>query len=58
MNRLTGSITYANVMATAAVFIALGSGAYAIGLPRASVGMRELKRGTVTTSRLANGAVT
>jgi hypothetical protein len=36
--------TYANVMATAAVFIALGGGAYAATrLPANSVGSRQLK---------------
>src|SRR2546421_12274918 len=44
-------------MATAAVFIALGGGAAAAMLPRASVGPRQLKVGAVTGSRLARGAV-
>jgi hypothetical protein len=41
-------LTYANVMATIAVFIALGGGAYALSLPKNSVGPRQLKTNAVT----------
>ena len=58
MKRVRQRLTYANVMATAAVFIALGGGAAASILPRSSVGPRQLKVGAVTGSRLARGAVT
>jgi hypothetical protein len=57
LKRVRQRLTYANVMATAAVFIALGGGAAAAMLPRASVGPRQLKVGAVTGSRLARGAV-
>lgn len=51
--------TYANVVATAALFIALGGAAFAATqLPRNSVGVKQLKRNAVTTPKIKNGAVT
>ncbi|MEY2516595.1 MAG: hypothetical protein QOJ89_3953 [bacterium] len=45
--------TYANAMATVAVFVALGGGAYAAGaLPSGSVGTTQLKHDAVTSSRV------
>jgi hypothetical protein len=69
MSRIRRSLSYANVMATIAVFLALGGGAYAaINLPKNSVGTKQLKnravtgakikQGAVTSARLAGGAVT
>jgi hypothetical protein len=47
-------LTYANVMSTLAVFIALGGASYAVAsLPAHSVGRRQLKAGAVTTANLA-----
>ena len=46
---MLGTISYANLMSTLAVFIALGGTSYAIA--RNSVGERELKDGAVTSSR-------
>ena len=57
--RIRGRLTYANVMATVAVFIALGGGAYAATtLPRNSVGSTQIKKGAVRNSDLASNAVT
>jgi hypothetical protein len=60
-------LSYSNVIATMALFIALGGVAVAAGLPKNSVGPKQLKRGAVTaakirkqavtTAKLANGAV-
>lgn len=51
-------LTYANVTATVALFLALGGGAYAaISLPKNSVGTKQLRKRAVTTSKIANGAV-
>ena len=51
--------SYANVMATVAVFVAVGGTSYAaITLPRDSVGQREIKRRAVGSSELRRGAVT
>lgn len=51
-------LSYANVMATIAVFVALGGAAVAAGLPKHSVGAPQLKRGAVTPAALRKGAVT
>ena len=57
--RFRPRITYANVMATVAVFIALGGGAYAVSsLPKNSVGTKQLRNGAVTTGKLHARAVT
>ena len=58
MSKLHEHISYANVMATAAVFIALGGSAYAMSqLPRNSVGAAQIKRNAVGTSELRNRTV-
>ncbi len=52
-------LTYSNVMATIAVFIALGGSAYAATqLKKNSVGTRQLRKNSVTTAKIKNGAVT
>ena len=51
-------LTYANAMATVAVFIALGGSAYAFHLGRNSVGAKQLKKSAVTTAKIKNAAVT
>ncbi|HET9593151.1 MAG TPA: hypothetical protein VFP17_09570 [Solirubrobacterales bacterium] len=49
-------LSYANVIATLALFLALGGGAYAATqLPKNSVGSKQLKKGAVTPAKL-NGA--
>jgi hypothetical protein len=54
-----GRLTYANVMATVAVFIALGGVSYAaVKLPKNSVGSKQLKKNAVTSAKLKDGAVT
>lgn len=59
MRGLRGRLTYANVMASIAVFVSLGGGAYAATeLPRNSVGTAAIRNGAVTTRNLANGTVT
>jgi hypothetical protein len=50
-------ITYANVMATVAVFIALGGGAYALTLGKNSVKSKQIAKGAVKSSEIKNGAV-
>jgi hypothetical protein len=52
-------LTYANVMATLALFVALSGGAYAaIALPANSVGVSQLKNSAVVTAKIKNNAVT
>lgn len=50
-------LTYANVIATVALFIALGGAAIAAGLPKNSVGRKQLRRGAVTAPKLAPKSV-
>jgi hypothetical protein len=56
--KLRPRLTYSNAIATVALFIALGGAAVAAGLPRNSVGPRQLKRGAVTAKALRKNAVT
>ena len=59
MARLSARLTYANVVASLALFVALGGGAYAaITLPKDSVGSKQIKDGSVRSVDLANNAVT
>ncbi|MGB7684748.1 MAG: hypothetical protein WBL45_03100 [Solirubrobacterales bacterium] len=57
ISRLRPKLTYGNAIATIALFVALGGVAVAAGLPKNSVGKRQLKRGAVTTAKLAPKAV-
>ena len=58
MGRFVSRLTYANVMATVAVFLALGGGAYAaINLPKNSVGSKQLKNGSVTPPKVAKSTI-
>ncbi len=59
MEALRRKLSYANVMATIAVFVALGGSAYAVTqLPKNSVGTKQLKKSAVTTEKVKNGAIT
>lgn len=69
LNRLKAQLSYANVMATVAVFIALGGSSYAatqlarnsVGsaqIRTKAVGSSELRSRAVTTSKIRSGAVT
>jgi hypothetical protein len=56
--RLLSHLTYSNLLATLAVFIALGGTSYAIvGLPRNSVGPRQVRAGAVGPSEIRANAV-
>ena len=59
LGQIRSQMTYANVMATIAVFVALGGGAYAaVTLPVNSVGTKQLKKGAVTNKKIGKSAVT
>jgi len=59
IRKLRDKLTYANVMASIAVLIALSGSAYAaLRVPPNSVGSRQLKAASVTTGKIANGAIT
>jgi hypothetical protein len=51
-------LTYGNVIATLALFIALGGTSYAaLTLPKNSVGTKQIRKGAVRASELHSGAV-
>ena len=57
--KLLRNLTYSNVVATLALFLALGGGAYAaVKLPSNSVSTKQIKTGAVRASDLGKGAVT
>ena len=57
--RLRSKLTYANVIASIALFVALGGVSWAaVTLPANSVGKRQLKRSAVTSAKVANGSLT
>lgn len=57
MKRIRGKLTFANVVACLALFIALGGASYAASeLPAASVGSKQLKKNAVTPVKLSPAA--
>jgi hypothetical protein len=59
VRRLRERLTYGNVTATLALFVALGGTSYAVAqLPRNSVGTAQLKKSAVRTPDIRRGAVT
>jgi hypothetical protein len=58
MRALRNRLTYANVMATIGVFLALGGASYAaIKLPANSVGSKQIKDGAVSSADVKNHAL-
>ena len=60
MSRIRGRLSYANVCATLALFVALGGSAYASGnlpLPVGSVGTAQLQHGSVTSGKVKDGTL-
>src|SRR3954451_2826181 len=58
LSRARGHLSYANVIATLALFIALGGGAYAAAtLPRNSVGTTQLRGNAVTAGKIRSSAI-
>ena len=55
--RLRSRLTYANVIASLALFMAMSGTGYALSLPKASVGAKQLKRGAVTAKKVKNGSL-
>ena len=53
LNRITRRLTYANVMATAALFVALGGSAFAA----AKITGKDIKDGTITGADIKNGSL-
>jgi len=58
-NRITKHLRYSNVIASLALFVALGGASYAAAtLPAKSVGTTQLRKGAVNTKKIAKSAVT
>jgi hypothetical protein len=59
MEKLRAKLTYANVIATLALFLALGGGAAyaASSLEKNSVGTKQLKRNAVTAAKVKDGSL-
>lgn len=59
MRRIRSKLTYANIVATMALFIALGGVSYAaVKLPKNSVGEKQIKKNAVTGKKIKKNAVT
>jgi hypothetical protein len=57
MNAVRVRLTYANVIATIALFLALGGSAYAVTAGKNTVKSKSIAKGAVKTSDIANKAV-
>ena len=58
MRRLRSHLSYANVMATIAVFVALGGTSYAVTqLPRNSVGSKQIRKSAVRSADINDRSV-
>src|SRR3954454_2587008 len=58
LRRLVNRLTYANVVATLALFIALGGSSYAaIKFPKNSVGTTQIKTGAVHTGEIRDRTI-
>jgi hypothetical protein len=55
--RIRNKLSYSNVIASLALFVALGGVAVAAGLPKNSVGPKQLKKNAVTAAKIKKGAV-
>ena len=58
LSRFGGRLSYANVVATLALCVALGGSSYAaLNLPKASVGAKQLKKNSVTSPKVKRGSL-
>jgi hypothetical protein len=55
--KVLSRLNYANVIATVALFVALGGAAVAAGLPKNSVGPNQIKKGAISAAKLKKNAV-
>lgn len=57
-SRLRSRLTYANLMSSVALFVALSGGAYALSVPKNSIGAGELRHGAVTATKVKHHSLT
>lgn len=57
IHQIRKRLTFANVIASLALFVALGGAAVAAGLAKNSVGTKQLKANAVTAAKIKNSAV-
>lgn len=58
LSRFGARLTYANVVATVALFVALGGSSYAaLKLPTNSVGSKQLKKNSITSPKVKRGSL-
>lgn len=58
MRKASARLTYSNVVASLALFIALGGGAYAAAtLPKNSVGPAQIKKNAVSSTKVKDGSL-
>ena len=55
--KLRSRLTFANVVSLLALFVALSGGAYALTIPKNSVGTKQLKKNAVTGPKVKKGAI-
>lgn len=59
MNKFGRHLTFANVVACLALFVALGGASYAaVKLPKNSVGTKQIKNNAITGAKIKDGAIT
>lgn len=58
MIKLRRRLSFANITAVLALLLALSGGAYALSLPKNSVGAKQLKKNAVTANKIKKNAVT
>lgn len=56
-SRIRDRLSYANVVASLALFVALGGTSYALTLPRNSVGPKQIRADAIGSSKIRQGAV-
>lgn len=57
MARLRSHLTFANVVSLMALFAALSGGAYALTIPKNTIGAKQIKKNAVRASEIRKGAV-
>ena len=55
--RLRSGLNFSNVVSLIALFVALGGGAYALSIPRNSVGTMQLRNSAVTSAKVKDGTL-